>query len=124
MLSDLLIRARALFRRGAMEQDLDDELQAHLEVETARHLRAGLSPDEARRRAIHELGAIEQTREACREVRGVSTAESVIRDLHLATRVFRRESGFSAVIVTTLALGIGATTAVFGVVKAVLITPL
>jgi len=107
-----------------MEQDLDDELQAHLEVETARHLRAGLSPDEARRRAIHELGGIEQTREACREVRGVSTAESVIRDLHLATRVFRRESGFSAVIVTTLALGIGATTAVFGVVKAVLITPL
>lgn len=124
MFSDLLIRARALFRRAEMERELDDELVAHLEAETSRHIQAGWPPDEARRRAVLEFGGVEQAREACRDARGVAALETVIRDIRYACRVLRREPGFSATVIMTLALGIGATTAVFGVVNAVLLAPL
>jgi predicted permease len=108
-----------------MEQDIDDEMRFHIDME-ARHLMRtkGLTPVEARRRALIAFGGSDRVREGAREVYGVRRIEDLLQDVRQSLRLMRRAPGFSAVVVLTLALGIGATTAIFSVVDGALLKPL
>jgi predicted permease len=122
--NDLTYRLRALFRKDAMERDLDEELRLHIECEAERHVAAGLSPDEAMRRARFAFGGVEQMKEASRDMRGIARPESILRDLRYAIRSLKRWPAFTLTVVATLALGIGANTAIFTLVDALVLRPL
>jgi predicted permease len=124
MLTDLLYRLRALFRRGVVETELEDELRFHFEQEVAKYRRAGMSEDEARRRARLAFGGHEQMKEDCREARGTSVLEQTVQDTKYAMRQLRANPIFALVMIVTLALAIGANSAIFSVVESVLIRPL
>lgn len=124
MLSDLRFRLRALLRRTAVETELQQELRAHLAHLTRKYEQAGLSADEAARRARLEFGGLDQVTEACRDARGVGLVETIVSDVRYAARILGRDVPFTAMAVLTLALGIGASTTVFSVVDAVLLKPL
>jgi predicted permease len=120
MLSDLLYRIRALFRRKSVEGDLDDELRFHLERQIQKHLRAGFTREEAMRRARMDLGGLDQVKEECRQSWGIGLIESLAQDIAYALRVLIKSPGFTAAVALSLALGIGANTAIFSLIDAVM----
>jgi predicted permease len=124
MLSDLLIRLRALFRRNDVERELDDELRFHFDHQVEKFVQSGLPLAEAHRRARLIFGGSDQIKEECREARGVHFLETLWQDLHYGARMLRKNPGFSAVVVFTLALGIGVNIAMFSVADAVALRPL
>ncbi len=116
MISDLLYRLRAVFRRGAMERELDDELGFHLERETEKLMRMGLSRDDATRQARLAFGGVERIKDDARDARGIALLETIAQDLRYAARGLRAKPGFTAAVVLTLGLGLGANAAMFGLV--------
>jgi predicted permease len=115
---------RALLRKRAVEEEMDEELRFHLEMEIEKSLRAGMSREEARRVAYVRFGGVERVKEEVREERGVRPLEDLMADVRYALRQLRKNPGFAAVAIVTLALGIGANTAVFSVLHRVILSPL
>ena len=124
MLTDLVYRVRSVFRRAAVEAEMNDELRFHFEREVDKYEGLGLPHEEALRRARLTFGGMDQTKEECREARGVSFIETTIQDLRYAIRLILARPTFSAPALLSLALGIGGNIAIFSVINAVLIRPL
>jgi putative ABC transport system permease protein len=121
MLRDLFFRARSLFQRKTVERELDDELRFHLERQAEKHVASGMARREALRRARLEFGGHEQVKEECREARGVGFLETTSQDVRYAFRILGRTPVVTAVAILSLAWGIGANTAIFSLIDAVML---
>jgi putative ABC transport system permease protein len=119
-----ILRLRGLFHSRPSDADFAAELDNHVVMHTEDGIRAGLTPAEARRRALIRLGGAEQTRQVYRERRTLPWLEGLVQDLHYGARMMANNQGFTAVVVLTLAIGIGASTAIFSAIKPILIDPL
>ena len=119
-LADVVRRLRSLVRRHELEDRLDDEIRFHLEQQTEKNRRGGMTPDQARRQALIRFGGVAQARERTRDEFRAAPIENLARDVRYGLRSLRRHPGFSAMAVLSLAIGIGANATIFGVAHAVL----
>jgi hypothetical protein len=120
----LWLRIRSIFARSRVERELAKELRFHLDQQIEEELAAGLSPEAALLAALRTMGEVTQICEECRDMRGTNFLENLKQDLHYAVRTLAKNRGFTAVMVMTLALSIGATSAIVSVVDGVLLRPL
>ena len=111
------LRLRSIFRRNRVEEELDEELRFHLEYQTRENKARGMEEREARRQAFLTLDGLERCKEECRDMRHVNLIDDLFKDLAFAGRTLRKSPLFAAAAAATIALGIGASTAIFSVVK-------
>ena len=123
-LKDLLRRWRALTRKDELDEELDEELRFHLERDTEQNMKSGMTPEDARYAALRSFGGVDQSKEECRSARGVGLIDNLVRDVSYSGRVLSKSYAFTIVVVLTLALGIGANTAIFSFANGILLRPL
>ncbi len=123
-LSNFLRRWRALTHKQELEDELDDELRFHLDRDIEQNIKNGMTPKDARNAALKAFGGVDQSKEECRDARGVGPLENTLRDISYSVRVLLKSYAFTIVVVLTLALGIGANTAIFSFANGILLRPL
>jgi predicted permease len=119
-----IMRFGGLFNKGRKDRELQDELETHIQMHVEDNLRSGMTPEEARRQALIQMGGIDSTKEACREQRGLPVLETVFQDLRYGMRLLRKNPGFATTAILTVAIGIGSCTVLFSMVNGVLLRPL
>src|SRR5687767_2864172 len=116
-LRERLARFRAFFKTRELDREFDEELQTHLTMLTDDNIARGMTPEGARRAALLRVGPLTPLKEQHRETRGLPTIGTLLQDLRLAARLLVKQRGFTAAVVSALALGIGVNTAVFTIVN-------
>ncbi|HKY42167.1 MAG TPA: ABC transporter permease [Pyrinomonadaceae bacterium] len=123
-LSSLFRRWRALTHKDELDQELEEEMRFHLDREIDQNIRNGMSPEDARLAAMKSFSRVDQSKEECRDARGVNMVENIVRDVSYSSRILLKNYAFTIVVILTLALGIGANTAIFSFANGILLRPL